>query len=255
MIELHRPLVFFDLETTGISVSKDRIIEIYLIKIMPDQSETHLHELYNPGIPIPAEATAIHGISDEDVKDKPNFSERAHELRTFLEHCDFAGFNSNKFDVPLLVEEFYRAGVEFDIDKRRYIDAMRIFHTMEPRNLSAAYKFYCDKNLENAHSAKYDTLATLDILKAQLTRYPDMDCSIEGLHKLSAQNNQVDLAGRIIFNDQKQEIFNFGKHKGRLVKDVLKKEPSYYEWIMQSDFAANTKQVLTKIRLSMLNDQ
>jgi DNA polymerase-3 subunit epsilon len=254
MIELHRPLVFFDLETTGISVSKDRIIEIYLIKIMPDESEVHLHELYNPGIPIPAEATAIHGISDEEVKDKPSFAERAHELRTFLEHCDFAGFNSNKFDVPLLVEEFFRAGVEFDIDKRRYIDAMRIFHTMEPRNLAAAYKFYCDKNLENAHSAKYDTLATLDILRAQLNRYPEMDRSIEGLHKLSAQNNQADLAGRIIFNDQKQEIFNFGKHKGRIVKEVLKKEPSYYEWMMQSDFAANTKQVLTKIRLSMLND-
>jgi DNA polymerase-3 subunit epsilon len=255
MLQLHKPLIFFDIESTGINTSKDRIIEIYLIKMLPDGSEVHLHEFYNPGIPIPAEATAIHGIKDEDVKDKPSFAEKAHELKQFLHDSDFAGFNSNKFDVPLLVEEFYRAGTEFDIEKRKFVDIMRIFHTMEPRNLAAAFKFYCNKELENAHSAKYDTLATLDILKAQLIKYPDLDKNVEGLHKISAQGNQADLAGRIVYNEKNQEVFNFGKHKGKLVKDVFKKEPSYYDWMVQSDFTANTKAVLTRIRLSMLNEE
>lgn len=205
-IIITKPLVFFDIESTGISTSKDRIVEIYLIKLKPDGTEDHLHEYYNPGIPIPAEVTAIHGITDEFVKDKPSFMEKANELKQFLEHCDFAGFNSNKFDVPLLVEEFYRAGIEFEIDNRKFVDAMKIFHVMEPRNLAAAFKFYCHKDLENAHSAKYDTMATFDILKAQLERYPDLDKSVEGLHKLSAQNGQVDLAGRIVYNDKKKKF-------------------------------------------------
>jgi len=253
-LNLSRPLVFFDLETTGISTSKDRIIEIYLIKLMPDGSENHLHEFYNPGIPIPEEATAIHGITNEDVKDKPKFMDKAHQLVSFFENTDFAGFNSNKFDVPLLVEEFYRAGVEFDLENRKFVDAMRIFHAKEPRNLAAAFKFYCNLDLENAHSAKYDTIATFEILKAQLERYTDLDNTVEGLHKMSLQNDQVDLAGRIIYNEKKQEVFNFGKHKGKLVKEVFKKEPSYYDWMVQSDFPANTKNVLTKIRLSMLGE-
>jgi DNA polymerase-3 subunit epsilon len=253
-IQLTKPLVFFDIESTGISTSKDRIIEIYFIKLLPDEKEVHLHEYYNPGIPIPAEATAIHGITDEFVKDKPSFAEKAHQLKHFLDDCDFAGFNSNKFDVPLLVEEFYRSGIELDIDKRKFVDVMRIFHMMEPRNLAAAFKFYCNQDLENAHSAKYDTQATFDILKAQINRYPDLDKSIDGLHKLSAQNNQVDLAGRIIYNEKNEEVFNFGKHKGKLVKEVFKKEPSYYDWMVQSDFPANTKNILTKIRLSMIGE-
>lgn len=253
-IIITKSLVFFDIESTGISTSKDRIVEIYLIKLKPDGTEDHLHEYYNPGIPIPAEATEIHGITDEFVKDKPSFMEKANELKQFLEHCDFAGFNSNKFDVPLLVEEFYRAGIEFEIDNRKFVDAMKIFHVMEPRNLAAAFKFYCHKDLENAHSAKYDTMATFDILKAQLEHYPNLDKTVDGLHKLSAQKDQVDLAGRIIYNEKKEEVFNFGKHKGKLVKEVFKREPSYYDWMVQNDFPANTKNVLTKIRLSMLGE-
>lgn len=254
MLQLSKPLVFFDIESTGINISHDRIIEIYLVKVLPDEQEIHLHEFFNPGIPIPKEATAVHGISDEDVKDKPSFAEKAHAIKNFIGDSDFAGFNSNKFDVPILVEEFYRAGLEFDLDKRKCIDIMRIFHVMEPRNLAAAYKFYCNSNLENAHSAKFDTLATRDILKAQILRYPALDATVEGLHKLSAQGNAADLAGRIVYNDKHQEVFNFGKHKGKLVKEVLKKEPSYYDWMVQGDFAANTKAVLTRIRLSIINE-
>ena len=255
MLRLTKPLVFFDLETTGVSITKDRILEIYLIKLLPDEKEIHLHEFFNPGIPIPPEATAIHGITDEDVKDKPSFSEKAHELRSFLEHCDFAGFNSNKFDVPLLFEEFFRAGVEFDLEKRKFVDVMRIFHMMEPRNLEAAVRFYCHRELENAHSAKHDTIATFDVLRAQLDRYPVLEPTVDGLHKMTAQNNLVDLAGRMVYDEQRREVFNFGKHKGKLVREVLKREPSYYDWIVQSDFAANTKQALTRIRLSMLQDE
>lgn len=251
---LKKPLVFFDLETTGISTSKDRIIELYLLKIMPDESENHFHQFFNPGIPIPPEATAVHGIKDEDVKNEPSFAEKADEVNLFLENCDFAGFNSNKFDVPILVEEFYRAGLELNIEERKFIDVMRIFHTMEPRNLSAAYKFYCLNELDNAHSAKFDTIATFDIFKAQLERYPNIDKTVEGLHKLSASNGQVDLAGRIIMNSKNEEIFNFGKHKGKRVIDVFKTEPSYYNWIMDSDFAVDTKNKITKIRLRMFGE-
>ncbi|MCC6721185.1 MAG: 3'-5' exonuclease [Bacteroidia bacterium] len=251
---LKKPLVFFDLETTGISTSKDRIIELYIIKIMTDESEIHLHKFFNPGIPIPPEATAIHGITNEDVKDKPMFAEKAEEINTFIDNCDFAGFNSNKFDVPILVEEFYRAGVELNIESRKFIDVMRIFHTMEPRNLSAAYRFYCNKELESAHSAKFDTIATFDIFKSQLDKYNEIDKSIDGLHKLSASNGQVDLAGRIILNQKNEEIFNFGKHKGKRVIDVFKAEPSYYNWIMDNDFPMNTKNIITKIRLNLINE-
>ncbi|NUM32384.1 MAG: 3'-5' exonuclease [Bacteroidetes bacterium] len=251
---LKKPIVFFDLETTGISTSKDRIIELFILKIMPDESEFQLHQFFNPGIPISAEATAVHGITDEDVKNEPSFAEKADELILFLENCDFAGFNSNKFDVPILVEEFYRVGIELNIDERKFIDIMRIFHTMEPRNLSAAYRFYCDKEIDKAHSAKFDTLATFHIFKAQLDKYSNIDKTVEGLHKLSASSGQVDLAGRIIMNAKNEEIFNFGKHKGKKVIDVFKTEPSYYNWIMDSDFAIDTKNKFTKIRLRMLGE-
>ncbi|MCB9252845.1 MAG: 3'-5' exonuclease [Flavobacteriales bacterium] len=255
MLELKNPLIIFDIESTGVNTFKDRIIEIYLIKIFPDLSEEHLHFYFNPGIPIPAEATAIHGIRDEDVKDMPNFTEKAHQLNSFFEKCDLGGFNSNKFDVPILVEEFYRAGIQFELEKRKFVDVMRIYHTMEPRNLSAAYKYYCDKELDNAHSAKYDTIATYEILKAQIEKYPELDSNTDALHEISIQGNLVDLAGRIAYNEKKEEVFNFGKHKGKPVREVFKKESSYYDWMMQSEFPANTKNILTRIRLSMLKEQ
>ena len=250
---LNKPLVLFDLETTEISLTRDRIIEIYLIRLMPDGREMHHHEFFNPGMPIPPEATAIHGITDDDVKDKPFFSDKANELKQFIDSADLAGFNSNKFDVPILVEEFLRAGIDFEFEKRNLIDVMRIFHVMEPRNLAAALRFYCNREIENAHSAKYDTIATLDVLKAQMERYPDLDHSAEGLHKLSAQSDMVDLAGRIVYNENREEVFNFGKHKGKKVREVFKKEPSYYDWMIQSDFSAQTKKILTRIRLSMID--
>jgi DNA polymerase-3 subunit epsilon len=248
-IQLSRPIVFFDLEATGMNISRDRIVEICLIKVHPDGSQETRTELINPGIPIPAEVTKIHGISDQDVADKPLFSAIAKELSTYLKNCDFAGFNSNKFDFPLLVEEFLRAGVEFETDNRKFIDVQRIFHTMEQRNLGAAVRFYCNREIEKAHSAEADTIATLDVFKAQLLRYENLQNDIEFLHKFSGQSNNCDLAGRIVFNDKKQEVFNFGKHKGRPVEEVLKAEPSYYEWMMNGDFPLQTKNVLTRIRL------
>jgi len=251
-LELTKPLVIFDLETTGVNTAKDRIVELYMIKIMPDGSRVDLHQRFNPEMPIPAEVTAIHGISNEDVANEPTFKEKAHELNQFLINCDFAGFNSNKFDFPMLVEEFYRVGVEFETLKRKFIDAQRIFHLMEPRNLSAAYKFYCAKDLENAHSAKADTEATWQIIQSQLDKYDNLQNNIEYLHQFSGQSNLVDLAGRLIYNDKKQVVFNFGKHKGKTVAELLKIEPSYYEWMMNGDFALQTKKVLTQLRLESM---
>ena len=254
-LKLNKALVIFDLETTGINTAKDRIIELYMIKVQPDGSRTDLHQRYNPEMPISAEATAVHGITDADVANEPTFRQKAHELNQFLLNCDFAGFNSNKFDFPMLVEEFYRVGVEFDTLKRKFIDAQRIFHLMEPRNLSAAYKFYCQKTLENAHSAKADTEATWDIIQAQIEHYKDLENNIDFLHQFSGQSNLVDLAGRLVYNDKKQAVFNFGKHKGKTVQDVLKIEPSYYEWMMNGDFSAQTKKVLTQLRLEVLTNK
>ncbi len=251
-LNLTKPLVIFDLETTGVNTAKDRIVELYMIKIMPDGSRTDLHQRFNPEMPIPPEVTAIHGISNEDVANEPTFKQKAHELNQFLFNCDFAGFNSNKFDFPMLVEEFYRAGVEFETLKRKFIDAQRIFHLMEPRNLSAAYKFYCAKDLENAHSAKADTEATWQILQSQLDKYENLKNNIDFLHEFSGQNNLVDLAGRLVYNEKKQIVFNFGKHRGKTVAEVLKIEPSYYEWIMNGDFALQTKKVLTQLRLDSI---
>ena len=253
MLNLHltRPLIVFDLETTGISISNDRIVEIACIKVFPDGREETRLERINPGIPIPKEVTAIHGITDEDVADKPKFDALARELATFMQGCDFAGFNSNKFDFPLLVEEFLRAGVDFDVENRKFIDAQRIFHMMEPRNLSAAYRFYCDKNLENAHSAEADTRATWEIIQSQITRYPQLKNTLDELGKVSGQNNLVDLAGRMIYNAEGKEVFNFGKHRGKPVEEVFKKEPGYYQWMMDNDFSLDTKRRLTKIKLRM----
>ena len=247
-------LAFFDLETTGMNPTNDRIIEISMLKVFPEGQEELRTYRINPTIPIQPQATAVHGITDEEVADKPTFKDLANELHNFLRECDFGGFNSNKFDFPMLVEEFYRAGIEFDVDKRKFIDAQRIFHFKEPRNLKAAYKFYCDSDLENAHSAEADTLATWAVLKAQLERYDDIPHDLEGLHRMSGQNNLADLAGRFITNDKGEVLFNFGKHKGRPVKLVLKEEPGYYNWMMEGDFPMQTKNVLTRIRLSMRNE-
>ncbi len=252
-LTLKRPLVFFDLEATGISTSKDRIVEMCLIKVHPDGTEDVRNERINPQMPIPSEVSEIHGIYDKDVKDKPTFKDLAKDLNKYFENCDFAGFNSNRFDFPMLVEEFLRADVDFDVEGRKFIDAQRIFHTMEPRNLAAAYKFYCNEDLENAHSAEADTRATYEVFKAQLDKYEQLDKNIDALHKISGQANLVDLAGRIILNKKGEEVFNFGKHKSKRVADVFAKEPNYYDWMMNNDFPQQTKQVLTKLRLKQFN--
>lgn len=252
-INLKRPLIVFDLETTGISISNDRIIEMCTIKVLPDGKEEIRTQRFHPGMPIPPQSTAIHGIKDEDVVDAPRFADKAKEIAEYLKGCDFAGFNSNKFDFPMLVEEFLRAGVEFDADNRKFIDVQRIFHTMEQRNLVAAYKFYCSKELTNAHSAEADTAATLEVLKAQLERYENLKNDIDFLHSFSGQSSNVDLAGRMVYDDKGRELFNFGKHKGKPVQDVFKMEPSYYEWMMQGDFPLETKRRLTQIKLRAFN--
>jgi DNA polymerase-3 subunit epsilon len=248
-LQLKNPLVFFDLETTGINVASDRIVEISWLKIMPSGQESSYTQLINPTIPIDPKATAIHGISDEDVKDKPTFKEIAKSLARELEGCDLAGYNSNKFDIPLLAEEFLRAEVDFDMSKRKLIDVQVIFHKMEQRTLSAAYKFYCQKDLEDAHSAQADTLATYEILKAQLDRYEDLENNVDFLSGFSVQKRNVDFAGRIILNENDVEVFNFGKYKGEPVEEVLKKDPGYFGWILNGDFPRYTKKVLTNIKL------
>lgn len=242
-------MVFFDLETTGVNVASDRIVEISWLKIQTDGSESIKTHLVNPTIPIDPRAIAIHGITDEDVKDKPTFSDLARTLAKEFEGCDFAGYNSNKFDIPLLAEEFLRADVDFDLRKRKFIDVQVIFHKMEQRTLTAAYKFYCKKVLEDAHSAEADTLATYEILKAQLDHYEHLQNDVDYLSVFSTQNRSVDLAGRIIYNDKDIEVFNFGKYKGEPVEEVLKKDPGYFGWILKGDFPLYTKKVLTNIKL------
>lgn len=254
-LQLNKPLVIFDLETTGINTSKDRIVELCMIRIQPDGERHDLNMRFNPQIPIPPEITLIHGISDADVAHEASFAEKAHEISHFLNNCDFAGFNSNKFDFPMLVEEFFRAGIEFDISKRKFIDAQKIFHQMEPRNLTAAYKFYCQKDLSNAHSAKADTEATWEIIQSQLERYENLEPNIDFLHKFSGQNNMADLAGRLVYNEKQEVVFNFGKHKGKRVEEVFKSDYGYYDWMMQGDFPVQTKNVLTRLKLSMLNNK
>ena len=252
-LNLRNPLVFFDLETTGIDIAKDRIVEISMVKVMPNGEEIVKTRRINPGMPIPPEATAIHGITDEDVKDCPKFKEIAKSLAAQIEGCDLAGFNSNRFDIPMLAEEFMRAGVDVDLNRRKFIDVQTIFHKMEQRNLTAAYKFYCNKDLANAHSAEADTMATYEVLKAQLDRYPELENDVNFLSKYSSFTNNVDFAGRMVYNEKGQEVINFGKYKGRLVEEVLKSDPSYYAWIMNGDFPLNTKKMLTEIRLRGFN--
>jgi len=248
-LNLKKPLVILDLETTGVSIASDRIVEISAMKVSPGGGEEWLTMRLNPGIPISPEATRVHGITDADVANEPHFKDVAKRIASFLEGCDLAGFNSMKFDIPILCEEFLRVNVDFNPARHRYVDVQVIFHKKEQRTLGAAYKFYCDRELENAHSARADAAATYEVLKAQLDRYPDLENDIEKLSSFSAFNNNADLAGRIVFNEQGTEVFNFGKHKGKPVVQVFKEEPSYYSWMMNGDFPLNTKQVLTAIKL------
>jgi DNA polymerase III subunit epsilon len=248
-LNLKNPLIFFDLETTGIDVTNDRIVEISYLKIYPNGDEESRTTKVNPGIPIPAKVTAIHGISDEDVKDAPKFSEIAKALIKVFEGCDFAGYNSNKFDLPLLAEEFLRVDADIDLRKRKFIDIQVIYHKKEPRTLGAAYKFYCEKDLVNAHSAEADTRATYEVLKAQLDQYNDLPNDVDELSKYSSHNRNVDFLGRIVYDDEEHEVFNFGKYKGQRVEEVLKKDPGYYGWMMNGQFPLHTKKVLTNIKL------
>lgn len=249
-LNLRNPLVFFDLETTGTNVSLDRIIEICYLKVFPNGNDVAKTMRINPGMHIPEESTAIHGIKDEDVANCPTFKEVAQEIANDIEGCDIAGFNSNRFDVLVLVEEFLRADVDIDMTKRKFVDVQVIYHKLEQRTLSAAYKFYCHKNLDDAHSAEADTRATYEVLKAQLDLYPNvLENDISFLSEYSSFTKNVDFAGRIIYDDKGIETFNFGKYKGHHVMDVLKRDPGYYSWILGGDFTLNTKNVLTKIRL------
>lgn len=248
-LKLKRPIVFLDLETTGLNVSSDRIVEISFLKISPNGKEQWMNARVNPEMPIPPKVTAIHGISDADVADAPTFREISKNLAAFLEGCDLAGYNAIKFDIPVLAEEFLRTNNDFNFRKRRYVDVQVIFHKKEQRTLAAAYQFYCKKELKNAHSADADTLATYEVLKSQLERYADLENDIEKLADFSSFNNNADFAGRIIMDENGVEIFNFGKHKGKPVEAVFQEEPSYYAWMMNGDFPLYTKKVLTEIKL------
>lgn len=253
-LNLKNPIVFFDLETTGLDIIHDRIIEICYIKVMPNGDETSRTTRVNPEMHIPEKTTAIHGITDEDVKDCRTFKEIAAEVAKDFEGCDIAGFNSNRFDIPMLIEEMLRAGIDLNISKRKFVDVQNIYHKLEQRNLSAAYKFYCGKNLEDAHSALGDTRATYEVLEAQLDKYPDvLKNDVTFLSDYSTMNHNVDLAGRIIYDENNVEVFNFGKYKGKSVAAVLKRDQGYYSWVLQGDFTRNTKQVLTQIRLREMN--
>ena len=256
-LKLVNPIVFFDLETTGMNIAKDRIVEISVLKVYPNGKEEQRTLRVNPEMPIPEEASAVHGIYDEDVKNCPTFKNIAKELAHYIEGCDLGGYNSNRFDIPLLAEEFLRVEVDFDMRKRKFVDVQTIFHKMEQRTLSAAYRFYCDKNLEDAHTASADTLATYEVLKAQLDRYGDqLQNDIAFLSKFSTQNNNVDFAGFLVYNDKGEEVFNFGKNKGVPVTKVLKEQPGYFSWMLNSEFPLYTKKILTEIKLrgaSMVN--
>ena len=244
---LKKPLVFFDLETTGIHIAKDRIVEISFLKIMPDGQEESKTWRVNPQMPIPAQATAVHGITDSDVKDCPTFEEIAASFAEQIEGCDLAGFNSNRFDIPLLAEEFLRVGVDIDLVKQKFIDVQTIYHKMEPRNLVSAYQYYCGKELADAHQAASDTRATYEVLMGQLDKYPELENNVEALSAFSSLSNHVDFANRLVYNEQGEEVINFGKYKGQIALDVLKKDPGYFNWIMQGDFSLNTKKKFMEI--------
>ena len=247
MLQLKRPIVFIDLETTGVSLSSDRIVEIAMVKIQPDGTRQSKRKLLNPEMPIPKESSDIHGITDDMVKDAPTFKQVATEIKMFIENCDLGGYNSNRFDIPILMEEFLRTGIHVDLSTRKMVDVQHIFYTMEPRTLSAAYKFFCEKELEGAHSAEADVNATIDVLMAQIKRYEKLGDSVDSILNVIGEDKIVDYARRFSFNDAGKEIFNFGKHKGRAVADVLKAEPQYYDWMMKGDFPLHTKQKLTEI--------
>lgn len=248
-LQLKRPICFFDLETTGVNVVKDRIVEISILKVYPDGERESRTWLVNPTIPIPKSSSEIHGITDDKVVDKPTFKELAHRVHEMIKDSDLAGYNSNKFDIPLLAEEFLRADVDFEMNKRIAVDVQNIFHRMEQRTLSAAYQFYCGKNLDNAHSAEADVTATYEVLKAQLDKYADLENDMNWLSEFSNRQRVVDFAGFIAYNDKDEEIFTFGKYKNQLVLDVFSKDPGYYGWILNSDFPLYTKKILTAIKL------
>ncbi len=266
-LHLNVPLCFFDLETTGTNTTTDRIVEIAVIKLMPSGEEIRKQHVLNPSIPIPVESSLIHGIYDADVKDKPTFKDVAKDYLKFFEGADLSGFNILKFDVPVLVEEFLRAGFDFDYSRKRIVDVQKIYHMMEKRNLSAAYQFYCNKDLKDSHTAEADTQATMEVLLAQVEKYNSQDVTdglgrkvgtisnnMESLHELTASTS-VDLAGRMVRNDKGEAVFNFGKHRLKSVLAVLKQEPSYYDWMMNGDFPLDTKRKLTEIKLSAFNSK
>jgi len=250
-LELTKPIVFFDLETTGLDVAKDRIVEISILKVFPDGNEVAKTWLVNPTIPINPNASKIHGYKNADVKDKPTFLDISQEVLEYFKGADIGGYNSNKFDIPLLAEEFLRCNLDYEIKKSRFIDVQVIFFKKEQRTLSAAYKFYCKKDLENAHSAEADIRATWEVLEAQLDYYGDLPRKVEKLSHFTTQTKFVDFAGRFVYNEKNEELFNFGKHKGKKIVDVLEQEPGYYSWMMNNDFPLYTKKVLTAIKLRM----
>lgn len=245
-LSLSRPLAFLDLETTGINISTDRIVEIAIVKINIDGTKQVKRKLINPQMPIPAGATEVHGITDDMVKEAPTFKQVANEIKQFIEGCDLGGYNSNRFDIPMLLEEFLRAGIDFSVEGKKFVDVQKVFHLMEQRTLSAAYKFYCNKSLDGAHSAEVDATATWEVLEAQIERYPQIGDTVESIVKFTGEDDIVDFARRFI-KDKGVEVFNFGKHKGKPVVQVLKEEPQYYDWMMKGDFPMNTKQKLTEI--------
>lgn len=247
MLQLSRPIAFIDLETTGVNLSADRIVELAIVKIMPDGSRVTKRKLINPEMPIPQSSSDIHGITDEMIKDAPTFKQAANEIKQFVENCDLGGYNSNRFDIPMLMEEFLRAGVDVDLSICRMVDVQHIFYTMEPRTLSAAYKFFCDKEHINAHGAEADINATIEVFEAQLKRYEKLGTSVDSILGCIGEEKIVDYARRFIFNDAGVEVFNFGKFKGKAVTDVLKAEPQYYDWMMKGDFPMHTKKKLTEI--------
>lgn len=253
LLNLKNPIVFFDLEATGINPNSDRIVEISYLKVLVNGQEETKTFRVNPGMPIPKEASEVHHILDEDVANCPSFKEIGKQIARDIEGCDLAGFNSNRFDIPMLVEEFLRNDIEVDLSKRKLIDVQVIFHKMEQRTLGAAYKFYCGKELDGAHGAEADTRATYEVLKSQLDLYPDLKNDVHFLSEFSTFNRNVDFAGKIVLNDDDVEVFNFGKYKDKPVEEVLKRDTGYYGWMMQGDFSLNTKNVLTRIRLRSIN--